>query len=116
MCIRDRSISDICRRLDGLPLALELAAARLRIMSPQALNDRLSSALNVLTSGPREVPERQQTLRATIAWSHALLTEPEQSLFRRMAIFVGGCAIDDVEAVCAEAGDSALDAIESLVD
>jgi len=111
-----KSISDICRRLDGLPLALELAAARLRIMSPQALNDRLSSALNVLTSGPREVPERQQTLRATIAWSHALLTEPEQSLFRRMAVFVGGCAIDDVEAVCAEAGDSALDAIESLVD
>ena len=111
-----KSISDICRRLDGLPLALELAAARLRIMSPQALNERLSSALNVLTSGPREVPERQQTLRATIAWSHSLLTEPERRLFRRMAVFVGGCTIDDVEAVCAEAGDTALDAIESLVD
>lgn len=111
-----RAIADICRRLDGLPLALELAAARLRILSPQALNERLGDALNVLTSGPRGVPERQQTLRATVEWSHSLLTEPDQKLFCRMAVFVGGCTVDDFEAVCGEGGESALDGIESLVD
>jgi predicted ATPase/class 3 adenylate cyclase len=111
-----RAIADICRRLDGLPLALELAAARLRILSPQALNDRLGDALNVLTSGPRGVPERHQTLRATIEWSHSLLTQPDQKLFRGMAVFVGGCTVDDFEAVCGDSGQSALDGIESLVD
>ena len=110
------AIGAVCRRLDGLPLALELAAARLRILSPQALLDRLDHALNVLTSGPRDYAARQQTLRATIDWSHALLTPPEQRLFRRMAAFVGGCAIDDVEDICAEPGESAMDELESLVD
>lgn len=85
------AVATICRRLDGLPLALELAAARLRLLSPQALLARLDHALDVLRSGPRDAPERQQTLRATIDWSHSLLTASEQRLFRRMAVFVGGC-------------------------
>ena len=106
----------VCRRLDGLPLALELAAARLRILSPEALLERLDHALNVLTAGPRDHAARQQTLRATIDWSHALLTPAEQRLFRRMAVFVGGCTIDDVEAVCADPDESTLDELESLVD
>ena len=110
------TVATICRRLDGLPLALELAAARLRILSPQALLARLDHALDVLRSGPRDAPERQQTLRATIDWSHSLLTESEQRLFRRMAVFVGGCTVADLEAVCADPGESALDDLESLVD
>ena len=102
------AVTQVCRRLDGLPLALELAAARLRILSPEALLERLDHALSVLTSGPRDTAERHQTLRATIDWSHALLTESEQRLFRRMAVFVGGCTLADVEAVCAEPGDDQL--------
>jgi hypothetical protein len=99
-----------------LPLALELAAARLRLLSPEALLERLDRALDLLTSGPRDIAERHRTLRATIDWSHALLTEPEQRLFRRMAVFAGGCTLVDVEAVCAEPGESCLDELESLVD
>ena len=110
------AVTEVCRRLDGLPLALELAAARLRILSPEALLERLDHALNVLTSGPRDTAERHQTLRATIDWSHALLTESEQRLFRRMAVFVGGCTLADVEAVCAEPGETSFEELESLVD
>jgi predicted ATPase/class 3 adenylate cyclase len=110
------AVSAVCRRLDGLPLALELAAARLRLLSPQALLDRLDHALDVLTSGPRDVSARQQTLRATIDWSHSLLGEPEQRLFRRLAVFVGGCTLTDLEAICADQGESLLDELESLVD
>lgn len=110
------AIADICTRLDGLPLALELAAARLRLLSPEALLERLNHTLDVLTSGSRDTPERQQTLRATIDWSHSLLTESEQRLFRRMAVFAGGCTVDDVDAVCADPGESSLDDLESLVD
>jgi predicted ATPase/class 3 adenylate cyclase len=106
----------ICRRLDGLPLALELAAARARVLSPSGLLERLDHALEVLTSGPRDSPGRQRTLRATIDWSHSLLTEPEQRLFRRMAVFANGCRFEDVEAVCADADTSALDDLDSLVD
>ena len=109
-------VETLCRRLDGLPLALELAAARLRLLSPEALLERLDRALDVLTSGPRDAAERHQTLRATIDWSHSLLTEPEQRLFRRLAVFAGGCTITDVESVCAEPGKSCLDELESLVD
>lgn len=110
------AVATICRRLDGLPLALELAAARLRLLSPQALLARLDHALDLLRSGPRDAPERQQTLRATIDWSHSLLTESEQRLFRRMAVFMGGSTLADLEAVCADPGESALDELESLVD
>ncbi|MFZ0178297.1 MAG: tetratricopeptide repeat protein [Candidatus Dormiibacterota bacterium] len=106
----------ICRRLDGLPLALELAAARLRLLGPEALLERLNHALEVLTSGTRDAPRRQQTLRATIEWSHSLLSESEQRLFRRMAVFLGGGTVGDLEAVCADPEQSILDDVESLVD
>ena len=110
------AVAAVCRRVDGLPLALELAAPRLRLLSPEALLERLDRALLVLTSGPRDIPERQQTLRATIDWSHSLLTESEQSLFCRMAVFAGGCTFADLEAVCADPGEAILDELESLVD
>jgi predicted ATPase/class 3 adenylate cyclase len=110
------AVVGVCQRLDGLPLAIELAAARLRLLTPAALLERLDHALDVLTSGPRDSPERQQTLRATIDWSHSLLTESEQRLFRRLAVFAGGCTLADLEAVCAEDGPDVLDELESLVD
>jgi predicted ATPase/class 3 adenylate cyclase len=110
------AVAAVCRRLDGLPLALELAAARLRLLSPQALLERLDRALAVLTTGPRDSPERHQTLRATIEWSHSLLDESEQRLFRRMAVFAGGCTVADLEAICADPGETILDELESLVD
>jgi len=110
------AVAGICRRLDGLPLALQLAAARLRLLDPATLLERLDHALDVLTSGPRDTHARQQTLRATIDWSHSLLTDPEQRLFRRLSVFVGGCRLADLEAVCAESGESILDDLESLVD
>jgi predicted ATPase len=110
------AVVGICRRLDGLPLALELAASRLRLLSPHVLFERLSHALDALGPGPRDTPERQQTLRATVDWSFSLLGEAEQRLFRRMAVFVGGCWLDDLEAVCADSGDPLLDQLASLVD
>ena len=109
-------VESLCRRLDGLPLALELAAARLRLLSPEALLERLDHALDLLTSGSRDSPERHQTLRTTIEWSHSLLNEPEQRLFRRMAVFSGGFTLPDVEAICADAGTGCLDELESLVE
>lgn len=107
-------VAAICRRLDGLPLAIELAAARTRLLSPQALLERLDHALDVLTAGPADLPERHRTLRATIEWSHTLLSEPERALFRRMAVFSGGCTVADVEAVCADG--PILDELDSLLD
>lgn len=110
------AVVEICRRLDGLPLALELAAARLRLLTPAALLERLDHALEVLTVGSRDSHSRQQTLRATIDWSHSLLEASEQQLFRRLAVFVGGCTFEDAEIVCAADGASILDDVESLVD
>ena len=111
------AVAAICRRLDGLPLALELAAARVRVLDPQALLDRLARSLDVLTTGDRDLPERQRTLRATIAWSHDLLTEPEQQLFRRLAVFAGGWTQDAAEAVGYDGDASrALDEVSSLVE
>ena len=110
------AVAAICARLDGLPLALELAAARLRLLSPEALLERLDHALDVLASAQRDLPERQRTLRATIDWSHSLLDEPERRVLRRLSTFVGGCSVEDAEAVCAEPGGSCLDQLESLVD
>ena len=110
------AVADVCRRLDGLPLALELAAYRLRVLSPDALVERLDHALDVLTTGPRDTPQRQQTLRATIDWSHSLLSDREQRLFRRIAAFAGGCSAADVDAVCLPDGESGLDDLESLTD
>ncbi len=133
------AIVEICRRLDGLPLAIELAAARTKILSPDALLARLSNRLQVLTSGARDAPDRQRTMRDTIAWSYHLLPADEQALFRRLAVFAGGFTLEGAEAVCEsrETGDgsreldvvapdsrlpspvspvSVLDAVESLVD
>lgn len=86
------SVSAICRRLDGLPLAIELAAARIRVLPPRAILDRLDNRLMLLTGGARDLPLRQQTLRATLAWSYGLLPVREQQLFARMGVFVGGAA------------------------
>jgi predicted ATPase/class 3 adenylate cyclase len=110
------AVFEICSRLDGLPLALELASSRLRLLSPQTLLERLSHAIDALGPGPRDAPQRQQTLRATIDWSYSLLGKTQQRLFRRMAVFVGGCQLDDLEAICADPEGSVLDDLETLVD
>ena len=114
-----QAIAAICQRLDGLPLAIELAAARLKLLSPQALLARLEHRLQVLTQGHQDLPERQQTLRSTITWSYDLLSPQEQCLFRRLSIFVGGCTLPAVEAICTALSDEAesvLDGVTSLVD
>lgn len=102
-------IAEICRRLDGLPLAIELAAARARMLTPGKMLERLAhhpgAQLELLTTGPRDWPERQQTLRATIDWSYALLTSDEQTFFRRMGVFSGGCSFEMARAVCGDSGD-----------
>jgi predicted ATPase/DNA-binding CsgD family transcriptional regulator len=113
------AVAEICRRLDGLPLAIELAAARVKLLPPRALLSRLERRLPLLTGGARDLPERQRTLRDTIAWSYDLLSESERALFRRLAVFVGGCTIDPVETVCdvdRAPGADVLDDIASLVD
>jgi predicted ATPase/tetratricopeptide (TPR) repeat protein len=111
------AVAAICRQLDGLPLALELAAARTKSLSPVALLGRLGQRLPLLTGGPRDVPARQQTLRDTIAWSYDLLPEAEQILFARLGVFVGGCSLAAVEAVCGPGahGDT-LEGVTSLVN
>jgi predicted ATPase/DNA-binding transcriptional LysR family regulator len=108
----DDSLTRICQRLDCLPLAIELAAARVRTLPPRVLVERLEHALPVLVGGPRDLPLRQQTLRATIEWSVDLLEEPESALFARLAVFRGSWALADAEAVC----EADAPALESLVD
>jgi predicted ATPase len=114
-----QSVAEICARLDGLPLAIELAAARIKVLSPASMLTRLASRLRLLTGGARDLPERQQTLRATMDWSYDLLGAAEQKLFRRLSVFVGGCNLEGVEAVCDTKGDldlDLLDGVSSLLD
>ncbi|MFC5219109.1 AfsR/SARP family transcriptional regulator [Streptomyces coerulescens] len=105
--------AEICRRLDGLPLAIELAAARLRVLTPRQIADRLDDRFRLLTSGSRTVLPRQQTLRAVVDWSWELLDDGEREVLRRLSVFAGGCDLAAAEAVC---GPSALEALGSLVD
>ncbi len=98
------AIAEICVRLDGLPLAIELAAARINVLSPQTILSRLNKRLALLTSGAQDLPARQQTLRGAIDWSYDLLDEGEKTLFARLAVFVGGCSLEALEAVCQDDG------------
>jgi predicted ATPase/transcriptional regulator with XRE-family HTH domain len=118
-------VAEICVRLDGLPLAIELAAAHSKLFSPQALLARLDHRLNLLTAGPRDLPPRQQTLRDEIAWSYGLLSVDEQLLFARLAVFVGGWSLDAAQFVCAAnappqepaaASQHLLDGLAALLD
>ncbi|HEY7831958.1 MAG TPA: tetratricopeptide repeat protein [Ktedonobacterales bacterium] len=108
------TVAAICARLDGLPLAIELAAARSKLLPPQALLTRLNSSLDLLTGGARDLPARQQTLRGTIGWSYNLLPPAEQTLFRRLAVFAGGCDLAAAEAICPAAGPLDLDPLSGI--
>jgi predicted ATPase/class 3 adenylate cyclase/DNA-binding XRE family transcriptional regulator len=114
------ALAEICHRLDGLPLAIELAATRVKLLPLPALLARLDNRLKLLTGGARDLPIRQQTIRATIAWSYDLLTAAEQRLFRYLSVFVGGCTLESAEAVCNELNIeneiSILDGLATLVD
>jgi len=108
----DEHVAEIARRLDGLPLALELAAARVKVLTPRQIAERLARGLDLLTGGARDVPERHRTLRATIEWSYDLLSREERRLFRSLAVFAGGFDLEAAETICA----ADLDTLASLVD
>ena len=108
------TVARICQRLDGLPLAIELAAARIKLFNPKALLERLDRRFQLLSGGPRDLPERQQTLRDTVAWSHDLLDEAEKTLFRRLAVFAGGFALEAANEVCGPATPEDRDTLETL--
>ena len=114
-----RAVAEICVRLDGLPLAIKLAAARIKLLPPQAMLVRLNRRLDVLTSGARDAPGRQKTLRGTLQWSHELLDETERVVFRRLGAFVGSYSLEAAELVCFSSEESdgeILEALESLID
>jgi predicted ATPase/DNA-binding XRE family transcriptional regulator len=115
------AVAETCRRLDGLPLAIELAAARVKLFPPRALLERLDRRLQVLAGGAHDLPERQQTLRNAVAWSHDLLDAGEQALFRRLSVFAGGCTLEAVGTVCGSDADGpaeigVLETLAALVD
>ena len=112
-------VADICRKLDGLPLAIELAATRVRVLTLEQIDQRLDDALRLLTDGARTAPARQHSLRATLDWSYDLLTEQEQIVLRRLSVFAGGCQLDAAEAVCSNSdipSELVLDLLAHLVD
>ena len=113
-----RTVADICRRLDGLPLAIELAAAWVKLLPPHALLSRLEERLPMLVNAPHDLPARQKTMRDAIAWSYDLLDAEEQGLFRRLSVFAGGCTPGAAEAVCGAGGDerAVLRSLAALVD
>jgi predicted ATPase len=114
-----QAVAEVCARLDGIPLAIELAAARIVILSPAAIAARLDERFRLLTGGPRDAPGRQQTLRATMDWSWELLSDQERTLLRRLTVFSGGWTLAAAEAVCAGADVEAwmvLDGLQELVN
>src|SRR5204862_5723023 len=113
------AVANISSRLDGLPLAIALAASRIKLLSPSAMQARLESRLQLLTGGAKDLPLRQQTLRGTIDWSYDVLSQGEKALFRRLSVFIGGCTLESVEAICNTKQDLEMDVLEgmaSLVD
>jgi non-specific serine/threonine protein kinase len=111
-----RAAARICRRLDGLPLAIELACARLRVLAPRDLADRLQQSLPLLKGGAANVPDRQRTLRDTIAWSHDLLDMPARALFHRVGVFAGGWSLEAAEVLAEDGGGGVIDALDLLLD
>ena len=109
-------VAELCRRLDGLPLAIELAAARIRLLPPETLLERIEHRLDLLASGGPDLPARQRTLRATLDWSHQLLTPSEQAVFARLSVFAGGATLEAIEGVCREDGLELLDVLSSLLE
>jgi predicted ATPase/DNA-binding SARP family transcriptional activator/DNA-binding CsgD family transcriptional regulator len=114
-----RSVGEVCRKLDGIPLAIELAAARMRVLAVDQVAERLENSLKLLTAGDRTADPRHQTLRATLEWSHELLDEPERILFRWLSVFAGGWTLEAAEGVCSGEGigrDEVLDLLSRLVE
>ncbi len=111
-----RAVAEICYRLDGLPLAIELAAARIRLLSPQAMVARLGHSLSLLAGGARDLPTRQQTLRGAIAWSHELLGSDDRQLFACVSVFAGRADLDAIEGICGGPDGDVLERVASLVD
>src|SRR5439155_7819372 len=107
------AVAEITARLDGLPLAIELAATRTKVLTPQQMLPRLQQSLTILTSGARTLPERQRTLRDAIAWSYDLLDEAERRLFARLSVFTGGWTLESAQAVC-DPGGLGIDTLDGL--
>ena len=110
------AVAEICHRLDGLPLAIELAAARVKLLRPEAILERLGRSMALLAGGARDLPARQQTLRGAIAWSHDMLDEGDRRIFAALATFVGGASFDAIEAVCSDPDLDVFECLDSLVD
>jgi tetratricopeptide (TPR) repeat protein len=109
-------VVEVCRKLEGLPLALELAAARIKLLTPRAMLERLDHSLRLLTGGPRDLPGRQQTIRGAVSWSYDLLDDQERSMLRQLSVFVDGCTLAAAEAVCSSRAEDVVDTIGSLID